>query len=73
MQKHNHLTIHKTLRKHSHFQNLDLYHLAYELHLKQLKQYYLPLGHKTLDILLLINCRVFFKDVLKIYMCLLTR
>lgn len=37
MQKHNHLTIHKTLRNDSHFQNLDLYHLAYEIYLKQSK------------------------------------
>lgn len=55
VQKHNHLAIRKTLSNHSHFQNLDLYHLAYELYLKQLKQYYVPAVHKTLGILLLLS------------------
>lgn len=37
MEKHNHLTIHKTLKNKSYFLNLHLYHSAYEIHLKQLK------------------------------------
>lgn len=40
---------HNTLRNCPHFQNFDFYHLAYELHLEQLKQYYLPPVRKPLD------------------------
>lgn len=53
------ITTHNTPSNCSHFQNLDLYHLAYELHSEQLKQYYLPPVCKPLDTLFVRNFKFY--------------